>query len=275
MTGTVPALLRAAESGDLPTATAAIKAAGDMAGAKQAADLTDILLKRPLLPAAEAALLAACTREPVSPACVDPLLAALPRAEQPARTALLRVLGAIGGERALAAVRAATGDSDQQVRDVALRLICQWPTPDALPDLKSMANSPASPAVKILALRGQFRLIPMQSAPADQKIKAMKDAIASIERSEEKRLALAALGEIPCAESLAMVMPEITNAAVRAEACLAAVAIAKELAEKEPELVADAMRRVVAAADNEQLARRARALIRETRKPDRPPATSR
>jgi hypothetical protein len=73
---------------------------------------------------------------------------------------LLRVLGTLGGSPALAAVRTAATDADASVKETALRALCDWPAVDALPDLARMAKTTADPKFKILALRGQLRLIP-------------------------------------------------------------------------------------------------------------------
>jgi HEAT repeat protein len=197
-----------------------------------------------------------------SPACVDALCAALPRAKGDARLALLRVLRTAGGPRALEAMRAAAKDPEADVRDAAMRNLCDWPTADALGDLAELAKAPPSPALKILALRGQVRLMEQPGLDTDRKLATLKTAMALMDRPEERKSALSVLGGIPAAGSLAMVMPDVANPAVKAEACIAAVAIAEKLAAAQPALVSDAMRQVAGTAEDEAVVRRARALIR-------------
>jgi hypothetical protein len=117
---------------------------------------------------------------------------------------------------------------------------------------------------KILALRAQLRLIPQQETALDQKLAALKDAIALVERPEEKRLALAALGEIPTAESLALVTPYLSTAGLQEEAAIAAVAIAEKIVGKHPAEVAAAMKLVKT--NNKKLANRAHQLLAQAQK---------
>ncbi len=197
------------------------------------------------------------------PAVVDPLCAALAQAPTGAKPALLRILRAAGGAKALAAVRAAAADADAGVKEAALRMLCDWPTTDALPDVTQLAKTAAEPKWKILALRGELRLIPLQDVPAAQKLAAFKDALARTERTEEKRLALAALGELPSAESLALVATYLAAEGLKDEAGAAAVSIAGAIVQASPAAVASAMAQV--ATSNEALALRAKQLLAQAK----------
>lgn len=59
----------------------------------------------------------------VSPAVVDPLLAAYGRASGPSKLALLRILQRAGGPKASEAIRAAASDADPAVRESAQRML--------------------------------------------------------------------------------------------------------------------------------------------------------
>jgi hypothetical protein len=126
-----------------------------------------------------------------------------------------------------------------------------------------LAKTATDAKCKILALRGQLRLIPQQKASDAQKLAALKDAMALIERPEEKRLALAALGEIPTADSLALVVPHLTGS-LKEEANVAAVAIAEKIVDKNPAEVAAAMKQVQT--NNKKLAQRAKQLQGQAKK---------
>jgi HEAT repeat protein len=200
-----------------------------------------------------------------SPACTAALVGAMGDAAPQPKAALLRILRAVGGPQALAATRAATKDGNPEVRDAALRSLCDWPTVEVLPDLMEIARTPPSPKFKIMALRGALRLIPRETISSAQKLAAIQEVLALVERPEEKRLALAALGEIPTAEALALVMKELPDAALQEEASEAAVAIGEKLVVTQPALVADAMRQVVKTTENASLAARARAVLKEVK----------
>jgi len=200
------------------------------------------------------------------PACIDALCAALAQAPAEPKLALLRVLRSAGGPKALEAVRAATKDPNAAVRNPAISILCDWPSADALPDVTQLLKAATTPRDKILALRGVIRLIPMQAAPAEEKLASLKDAMALAERTEEKRLALSALAAIPSAESLALVVPQLSDAALKEEACLAAVAIAEKLVASQPAKILQAMQQVTQETADKRLARRARSLLDQAKK---------
>jgi len=206
------------------------------------------------------------TARVTSSACIDALCAALPQAPAGPKLALLRILRSAGGPKALDAVRAAAKDADAEIKDAATSLLCDWLTADALPDVMQLAKTPTSPKVKILALRGCFRLIPLQDAPADRKLASLKDVLALAERNEEKKLALAALGAIPTVDSLALVTAHLGTAGLKEEACLAAVAIAEKIVQANPAQVAEAMGQVTKATANQRTAKRAKDLLDQAKK---------
>lgn len=196
----------------------------------------------------------------VSPACSNAVFAALPGTQGPAKLAMLRILRAIGGQRALDAVLAATTDADAATQSAALRVLCDWPDAEALPKLAQLAKSAADPVIRILALRGYVRLADLSEAANGQKLATLKDALALAGRDEERKLVLAALGKVRSVESLALVSPYLENPALKEEASLAAVAIAENLPAPRPAQVADTMRQVVKVTANAPLALRAKAL---------------
>jgi HEAT repeat protein len=199
----------------------------------------------------------------VPPAVADALCTALPQATGAAKLALLRVLRSAGGPKALAALRAAATDPSTEVKETALRALCDWDTADVLPDMVQLARTTTDKKWKILALRAQLRLIPLQEATTAEKLAALKEAMALIERTEEKRLALAALAEIPSAGSLALVVPFLGTGGLKEEASIAAVAIGEKIVGKNPSEVAGAMKQV--STTNKKLASRVRQLQAQTK----------
>jgi len=186
------------------------------------------------------------------PAYVDALCAALPKAPTKPKLALLNVLRSAGGAKSLAAIRTAATDADADVQSAAISVLCNWPTADALPDVQKLAKAGKTPREKILGLRGTIRLIPLQDASDDEKLAGLKDAMGMAQRTEEKKLGLASLGAIASAGSLALVVPHLDNAAVREEACLAAVAISEKIARRHRTEVTAAMEKVLEVTKNKQ-----------------------
>ena len=259
LTAAVPALLKATADADAGVASASFKALGELAGVAEISGVVDALLQTKAVAAAENALSAICARQPDTTMCTDKLLPGLAKAQGEPKLALLRVLSTVGNPPALAAVRAAATESDEAIKQTALRALCDWPTVDALPDLAQIAQTTADTRFKILALRGQLRLIPMQTVADAQKLSQIKAILPLIERPEEQRLALATLGDLPSADSLALVLPFLNREGLKEEASVAAVAIAEKIVASHPEEVAEAMKQVQT--NNNQLAGRARQLL--------------
>ncbi|MCX7047393.1 MAG: HEAT repeat domain-containing protein [Candidatus Sumerlaeota bacterium] len=263
----VPALLKAAEDADEAIRVASLKVLGDLAGAPELPGMLNLLMKGKSakeMKSAEDALSAICARQANADACADKVLAVYSQAQGAQKLACLRVLRSIGGAKALSAARAAASDSNAEIKDTALRILCEWPSPDALPDVTQLAKTSADPKIKILALRGCFTLIPLQQVPDEKKIAAIKEVMALTERTEEKRLALAALGAIQTADSLALIAPFLTEPGLKAEAAIAAVAIAEKIVESHPAEVAAAMAKVDTG--NLKLAKRAKDLANQAKK---------
>jgi HEAT repeat protein len=262
MTGAMPQLLLGANDADAAVAAASLKALGDIGGNAEAPALIRILTGGANAQAAENALATIYSRSGEG-AITDAVIAAMPAAPTPAKISLLRVLRRVGGPKGLTAIRTAMNDTNAEVRENAIRNLTDWPTAEALPELLALAKTPPTPAMKILALRGSLRLVPLQSGTPDQKMGALKEAMTLVERPEEKRLALSALSGVPTAESLALVMQELTNPALKQEASIAAVAIGEQLIKTQPDVVLKAMESVMTATEDKNLRNRAQALLRQ------------
>lgn len=111
-----------------------------------------------------------------------------------------------------------------------------------------------------------MRLVPQQDAPDAKKLDALKEAMALADRSEEKRLVLSALGNVPTVDALTLVTSHLDNPELKEEACLAAVAIAEKIASEHGAEATAAMRQVANATTNKKLAAQASAIARRGKK---------
>ena len=236
-------LLSATADTNTNVVTASLKALGELAGTAEIPDVVNVLLKTPSLGAAETALSTICSRQEDKALCSDGLLAGLAEAQGKPKLALLRVLRTVGDAKALAAMRTAAADSDKAVSETAARALCDWPTADALPDLARLAES-SQTTIRILAIRGQLRLISGQGLTQTEKLAHLKTLLPLITRTEEYRLALAALGKLVSAESLNMIVQIMAKEQLAEEAALAAVAIAEGIVDTHPTEVAEAMKKI-------------------------------
>jgi HEAT repeat protein len=162
-------------------------------------------------------------------ALVEELCSALTRVPIPQKLALLRVLSVVDGPEALKAVRAAVDDSNADVHRAAIRALGSWKSSDAAPHLLALAKKATNQNDKTLCLRGYLGLASGGDLPGGQRLSMCREAEGVIERNEEKKLLLGALGNIDSTEALSMIMPYLDEPATRKEASMGALAIAEKL----------------------------------------------
>jgi hypothetical protein len=150
--------------------------------------------------------------------------AVLTAAKDPKRRAdLLRVLGKIGDDSALALVRAALADPDAVVVDAAVRALAEWPTVAARDDVFEIARSSLDLTHRVLATRAFVRMVGLEPYRAPEGAAAdLMRVLALAPRPEEKKLVLSALVRFPCLTSLKTAESLQADPAVAAEAKLAA-----------------------------------------------------
>jgi HEAT repeat protein len=261
MTKSVPALLKAAAGPDAKVRPAVLKKVGELGRPTEFSALLDLLMQfeaRQDLDAAEQALSAVCAKAGNPRSYTLKLTSPLAKASPAQKGALLRVLSVIGGTNALNAVREAAKDSNAQVSDAAIRVLCSWKTADAAPDLLALAKNSSNRSRKTAALRGYINLVRDDKLPTEMKLKICKQADSLIQRDEEKKLLLGALSTVPAVEALSMAMAYLDNAATKDEAAFAAVAISEKIVEQKPREVAEALQKVLKATENRNVKRRAR-----------------
>lgn len=276
-----PALRKLAADADDDLRGAAIAALGKCAAPADLLALTDILIQ-PKQPRdaglADAALRTACARLPEKDAVASQILAALPKAQGAAKSALLRLLGATGGKKALDAVRTNLKDPDPQVQDSALRALGEWSDPDAAPALLELARSLPDEKQRILAFRGYIRLTDNNSITDEQKVAMCKEAMAAATRDDEKKLVLGALSNIATAEAMQQILPLLDSATLKEEAGAAVVAIADKLSgvwwkRNDPKPILESLERVTESCQEQQTINRANAVLKKHGKgPGKKPA---
>ena len=123
--------------------------------------------------------------KPIRAACAEKLIAGLAAAQPAQKCALLRILRSVVDAKSLQAIRAAMADANTEVQETATRLICDWSTVEAAPDLLALAKTSPNPTYKLLALRGYLRVSGDKDVTADQRLAMCKEAAALVQRDEE------------------------------------------------------------------------------------------
>jgi HEAT repeat protein len=264
MTASVPALLKTAAEPDAKVRPAALKKVGELGSPAEFSALLDLLMQfegKQDLDAAEQALNTICVKTGNPASYTSKLTSLLSKAIPAQKSALLRVLGVIGGTEALNAVRQAAKDSNAQVSDAAIRVLCSWKTVEAAPDLLALAKDSPNQSRKISALRGYINLVRVENLSTEKKLQMCRQATALIERNEEKKLLLGALSTVPAVEALSIAMEHLDSPATRDEAAFAAVAISEKIVEQKPREVAESLQKVLKATQNRNVRNRARKIL--------------
>ncbi len=268
ITTCMPALFQATEDPDAKVRSAAFKRLNELGSPAEAAALLERLLaakeKSDIADAAQA-LASACGRAKHPEAQAEQVVRALPEAQPAQKVALLGVLGSLGGLNSAQTVRASLNDADPEIRTAALRALANWKTPDVAPDLFKLAQSTSNPSERLLCLRAYLGWAANSELPASRRLDLCREAAPVLQQPEEKKLLLAALGNLKSLEGLELIAPHLDSAATREEAAAATVATADELlkgdqaATAAPKLVAPLQKATTAA--NADLANRAKELL--------------
>jgi len=222
-----PALMDMLKSSSAPLKSRAAAALRTIAGIPDLPGLLAVLARLDDEPAREAMLdtIAAVARtNPRELARSGPVKTRLAAETDPGgRADLLRVLGKIGDDSALALVRAALADPDPGVVDAAVRALSDWPTVTARNDVFEIARTSVTLSHRVLAVRAFVRMIGQEpyrnpeGAAAD-----LLQVLAVSPRPEEKKLVLGALVRFPCVTGLKTAESLLSDSSVAEEAKLAA-----------------------------------------------------
>lgn len=260
-----PALLKAAEDSKSPTRIDSIKALGSLAPTESLAAVAALVIKAEddaVRNEAANALASIAGREADADKRCDAILAALSGSTGPAKVALLRILPRVGGPKSLAAVRDAVKDANAPVKDAGIRALADWQDISACEDLLAIAKSASTEAHHVLALRGCIRIArETRDKSSAERGKLLIAALDTARRPDEKRQAISALSDVRNADALQAVMACLGDKALAQESAQAAARIGREIANDKPELVKEAMPKVIEATKNEDVQRQAKEAI--------------
>lgn len=177
-----------------------------------------------------------------------PLVSGLNTASLETRIALLQASALFADERLRAAFRTALKDSHPQVRAAAARSMSAARDAELLPDLLELARTSPELNLRVLALEGYVRLVREETSGfvAARRAELLKPAYELAARPEEKRLVLSALASAPHRDALLLAERALADAAVKTEAEIACLQIAKALVASEPEAAGASLQRLVA-----------------------------
>ncbi len=255
-------LVKALKNSDKTVQAAALAALGASVGPK---DLTILISqlkssKGSDAEAAERALQTACIRMSDREATATELASAMDGTPTATKASILRILGAMGGPKALQTIASAAKGDDAELQDVGTRVLGEWMTTGAGPVLLEVTKSPIADKYRVRALRGYLRIARQQKMPDAERIEMVRQGLALAKRSEERELALDALKRCPSAESIQLASALLDDSGVRDRAVETAIFIGEKIKDKDPAAAKTAAEKALKVAPPGKLADRARAL---------------
>jgi HEAT repeat protein len=211
---------------------------------------------------AEKALQTACVRMPDREATSTELAKAMPNASASAKASLLRILGAMGGPKALATVAAAVKEGDPEQQDVGTRVLGEWMTADAAPVLLEITKSSVADKYRVRALRGYLRIARQQKMPDAERLAMFRQGLELAKRPEERELTLDILKRCPSTETIQLASSFMDDQQLKQHAVETAIFIAEKIKDKDPAAAKTAAEKALKAEPNGKLAERARALTK-------------
>ena len=164
-----------------------------------------------------------------------PILLPLMKSSEPAKRMIcVRLLAAVGGQAALDIVIASLQEPVEDVQDEAVRALSTWPGnwPQDVAvagPLLDLARTGKKPAHQILGLRGYLQYLREDTGMASgDKLARVRAVQPLIQRPEERRLAIAVLGNVPHADALNLLLEFMTDTEVAEEACMAVIGLASK-----------------------------------------------
>jgi len=230
----LPALEQAAADKDGAVSREAFKALGLVVDEAGLPKLVALVENNPDNTDAQDALVAAARRMYDQKSVEATLLAACGKSKGDAHSALLKVLGQVGGPGAFAALRGALKDSDEKVRDAAVRALASADEAGVLPDLLGVIKSSPNKVHRVLALRGYTRIAGLGGKRAEgETLKLLKDALPAAKEPDEKKLLLGALANIQSTGALKAIEPLLADDTIKAEAGNAYLKVVESIAKKQ------------------------------------------
>jgi HEAT repeat protein len=238
--------------GEDQLARAALKALREMGNADALAAVLSVSNGDP-----EAAAIGICERE--RGRAFETVSAALNDSSGETRSALLRVMGHVGGGDALAVLVEALTSAE---KDAAVRGLSKFPDSVAIAALLEVASGDYDQAQHVLAIRGALRLIAADRAKDPEKVANIATILTAARRPEERKSALSSLANIRHADALATAELYLSDPELKNEAGLAIVKVAERIVTKDADSCRQALEKLIAGSDKGKLQDKARNLLK-------------
>lgn len=230
-----PIFLQDAVADDAGLRLAAIGALARLAEPKDVPALVPVVLKAAKgkeRDEAEKAIVAIVGRIQEPEKRADPVVAAL---TPESRTALLPLLGRLGGPKALAAVKESLASDSKEQKSAAVTALTNWPDETVSADLLVLAKESPDGDVKKAAFAGLIRVNSISNErPAPPRLASLKQAMELASSDGDKKLVIDALATVKDIETLRYVLPYLDQKALVQPACKTVIELAHSKTLREP-----------------------------------------
>jgi hypothetical protein len=177
---------------------------------------------------------------------------ALPESKPQTRFHLLKVLSALGGEKAYQAIRGSLEIEEADVRKTAIRILSNWPDGLPMDEMLKVAKEDKDAANQTVALRAYIRMAGQQGG-MDRKIAAYRVAAELVKQPDEIRRLLSGVAGLSSVEALKLAEPYLANRDVENEAFNAYDRIAMSLVKSNAGAAKEALLKVAKGAPDPKL----------------------
>jgi HEAT repeat protein len=185
----------------------------------------------------EKTILIVCEKSPDASSRAKPVLAALGKLPKADSATYLPLLGRLGGAEVLAKVEPALQALDPQLRDAAVRALCNWPSADVSEGLLGLATTAENAAHRRMALRAYVRVVSLKSdRPEQQTLNMLQQAMKLAKAAEDRQLILERAATVRTMESVEWIASYLADRTVNQSACQALVELAHHRFLRQPNM---------------------------------------
>lgn len=141
--------------------------------------------------AVEKTIMLVCEKLPAGTDRAGPVLAALAKVPPAESPKYLPLLGRLGGAKALQLIEASLGQAEPEVKQAAVRALCNWPDATVAGKLWELAGGAEDPGTRRSALRAYVRVVTLESnRPEAETLKMLQQAMKQAQSVDDKQLVL-------------------------------------------------------------------------------------
>lgn len=263
MTSSIPTLIKTAKDDNARVRVASLQALGQVASPDDLTSVIDLLIQAQSNAErreAERAVVAIAGKIADTDKQGDAVIEAMSTVEDmTAKSSLMLVAGRLGDVDALPIMRDALTSEDKELKRAAILSLSEWPTPEPLADLETVAKTAADPSHKVLGLRGYIQLIGLESdRPKAETVTLYKNAIDMAEGVSEKRMVLSGLSDVRSAAALELAASYLDDDDLRGEAEIAVMGNLWGARDADPAIVKAAMEKIYQNSNDDDMKRRAK-----------------